>query len=108
MFDGLGESKFGSVSCENNKRLKIFHLDPFDYQCIVVALKGCSGLFYTFEPPQDQPDYDVCSFSPIPIFVSHFHFIYQSLESEVSSNTSLTLIVYVHDLLSRVTVIINS
>ncbi|KAK9927984.1 hypothetical protein M0R45_025142 [Rubus argutus] len=53
-----GESKFGSVSCENNKRLKIFHLDPFDYQSIVDALKGCSGLFYTFEPPQDQPDYD--------------------------------------------------
>ncbi|PRQ18806.1 putative cinnamoyl-CoA reductase [Rosa chinensis] len=53
-----GESKLGSVSCENNKRLKIFHLDPFDYQSIVDALKGCSGLFYTFEPPQDQPDYD--------------------------------------------------
>ncbi|XP_050377451.1 cinnamoyl-CoA reductase-like SNL6 [Argentina anserina] len=53
-----GESKLDSVTFENNKRLKIFHLDPFDYQSIVDALKGCSGLFYTFEPPQDQPDYD--------------------------------------------------
>jgi hypothetical protein len=24
------------------------------------ALKGCCGLFYSFEPPSDQPTYDVC------------------------------------------------
>ncbi|MCD7451441.1 hypothetical protein HAX54_011848 [Datura stramonium] len=46
------------------KRLKIFHSDPFDYHSIVDALKGCSGLFYSFEPPKDQ-SYDVRSlFSP--------------------------------------------
>ncbi|XP_009390700.3 cinnamoyl-CoA reductase-like SNL6 isoform X1 [Musa acuminata AAA Group] len=37
-----------------NRRLKLFHADPFDYQSIVDAMKGCAGLFYTFEPPQDQ------------------------------------------------------
>ncbi|RWW89267.1 hypothetical protein BHE74_00001799 [Ensete ventricosum] len=41
-----------------NRRLKLFHADPLDYQTIVDAMKGCAGLFYTFEPPQDQ-SYDV-------------------------------------------------
>ncbi|XP_039030575.1 cinnamoyl-CoA reductase-like SNL6 [Hibiscus syriacus] len=39
-------------------KLKIFHADPFDYQSITDALKGCSGLFYAFEPAQDYPSYD--------------------------------------------------
>ncbi|KAM7491057.1 hypothetical protein LguiA_033978 [Lonicera macranthoides] len=39
-------------------RLKIFKSDPFDYQSIIDALKGCNGLFYTFEPPLDHPTYD--------------------------------------------------
>ncbi|KAF4357978.1 hypothetical protein F8388_008486 [Cannabis sativa] len=46
----------------NNKniinKVKIFQSDPFDYQSIIDALRGCSALFYSFEPPQDQPDYD--------------------------------------------------
>ncbi|KAJ0989944.1 hypothetical protein J5N97_008300 [Dioscorea zingiberensis] len=33
----------------DNNRLKLFRSDPFDYQSIVDALKGCSGLFYMFE-----------------------------------------------------------
>ncbi|XP_065003599.1 cinnamoyl-CoA reductase 1-like [Musa acuminata AAA Group] len=37
-----------------NTRLKLFQADPFDYHSIVEVMKGCSGLFYTFEPPQDQ------------------------------------------------------
>ncbi|CAL9089605.1 unnamed protein product [Musa textilis] len=41
--------------CSENRRLKLFQADPFDYQTIVDAVKGCSGLFYTFEPPQDEP-----------------------------------------------------
>ncbi|XAR70644.1 Cinnamoyl-CoA reductase [Bertholletia excelsa] len=41
-----------------DKKLKVFKSDPFDYQSIVEALKGCSGLFYTFEPALDQPSYD--------------------------------------------------
>lgn len=45
------------LSCDTQK-LKIFHSDPFDYQSIMDALKGCSGLFYTFEPPHDQTSYD--------------------------------------------------
>ncbi|KAM0963907.1 hypothetical protein ACFX13_023261 [Malus domestica] len=52
-----GESRLGGISCDK-KMLKVFNLDPFDYQSILDALKGCSGLFYSFEPPQDQPDYD--------------------------------------------------
>lgn len=45
------------IECEEN-RLKIFKSDPFDYHSIFDALKGCSGLFYTFEPPSDYPTYD--------------------------------------------------
>jgi hypothetical protein len=57
------ELQFSGLSCDHSKKLKIFHWDPFDYQSIIHALKGCSGLFYTFEPPQDQPTNDVTSFS---------------------------------------------
>ncbi|XP_061342995.1 cinnamoyl-CoA reductase-like SNL6 [Gastrolobium bilobum] len=52
-----GEEQFNGISADTN-RLKIFRSDPFDYHSITDALKGCSGLFYTFEPPQDQPNYD--------------------------------------------------
>ncbi|GMP79521.1 hypothetical protein CsSME_00035026 [Camellia sinensis var. sinensis] len=46
------------LDCEN-KNLKIFQSDPFDYHSIIEALKGCSGLFYSFQPPQDQSTYDL-------------------------------------------------
>ncbi|KAK3041574.1 hypothetical protein RJ639_000708 [Escallonia herrerae] len=46
------------VSGDNSERLKIFQSDPFDYHSMIDALRGCSGLFYTFEPPQYQPTYD--------------------------------------------------
>ncbi|XP_062150492.1 cinnamoyl-CoA reductase-like SNL6 [Alnus glutinosa] len=45
------------LSCEH-KKLKVFHSDHLEYHSIMDALKGCSGLFYTFEPPPDQPTYD--------------------------------------------------
>nr|UNN46830.1 CCR17 [Populus ussuriensis] len=51
------ELQLNGLSCEN-KKLKIFYADPFDYKSIVDALRSCSGLFYTFEPPEDQPTYD--------------------------------------------------
>ncbi|KAF8380708.1 hypothetical protein HHK36_028198 [Tetracentron sinense] len=41
-----------------NKNLRIFRSDPFDYQSIIDALKGCSAIFYSFEHPQDQPTCD--------------------------------------------------
>ncbi|XP_068651095.1 cinnamoyl-CoA reductase-like SNL6 [Aristolochia californica] len=41
-----------------SRKLKVFQSDPFDYQSITDAIKGCSGLFYTFEPPQEQTVYD--------------------------------------------------
>ncbi|KAF5734304.1 hypothetical protein HS088_TW16G00751 [Tripterygium wilfordii] len=54
-----GELKIGSgISSEVKKKLKIFLADPFDYHGIIDALRGCSGLFYTYEPPQDQSVYD--------------------------------------------------
>ncbi|KAM7254055.1 hypothetical protein ACFE04_031737 [Oxalis oulophora] len=53
-----GEAQFNEVTCDHKKKLKVFNADPFDYQTIADALKGCSGLFYSYEPPQDQPDYD--------------------------------------------------
>ncbi|XP_065853358.1 cinnamoyl-CoA reductase 1-like isoform X2 [Euphorbia lathyris] len=43
---------------EERKNLKVFYSDPFDFQSIMNALKGCCGLFYSFEPPSDQPTYD--------------------------------------------------
>ncbi|KAF7126258.1 hypothetical protein RHSIM_Rhsim11G0017400 [Rhododendron simsii] len=52
------ENQSPNILSSGNKELKIFKSDPFDYQSIIEALKGCSGLFYTFEPPQDQPTYD--------------------------------------------------
>ncbi|KAG5026774.1 hypothetical protein GLYMA_08G270600v4 [Glycine max] len=52
-----GNEQLNGISADPN-RLKIFHLDPFDYHSITDALRGCSGLFYVFEPPQDQPYYD--------------------------------------------------
>ncbi|KAJ4829395.1 hypothetical protein Tsubulata_014539 [Turnera subulata] len=52
-----GDLQLSDVACEN-KKLKIFYADPFDYKSIIDAMRGCSGLFYTFEPPKDQPHYD--------------------------------------------------
>ncbi|XP_074283790.1 cinnamoyl-CoA reductase-like SNL6 [Silene latifolia] len=43
---------------EEKERLKVYYTDVFDYQSIVEALKGCSGLFYNFELPHDQSTYD--------------------------------------------------
>uniref|UniRef100_A0A1D1XN36 Dihydroflavonol-4-reductase n=1 Tax=Anthurium amnicola TaxID=1678845 RepID=A0A1D1XN36_9ARAE len=42
----------------DGKRLEVFWADPFDYQSLLDAVKGCSGLFYAFEPPPDMPCYD--------------------------------------------------
>ncbi|PWA48022.1 NAD(P)-binding Rossmann-fold superfamily protein [Artemisia annua] len=42
----------------SNKKLRVFQTDPLDYHSIVEALEGCCGLFYSFEPPSDQPSYD--------------------------------------------------
>uniref|UniRef100_A0A7C8ZH35 NAD-dependent epimerase/dehydratase domain-containing protein n=1 Tax=Opuntia streptacantha TaxID=393608 RepID=A0A7C8ZH35_OPUST len=50
--------EFKGLSKEERERLKIFRSDLFDYQSILEALKGCSGLFYNFELPHDQPIYD--------------------------------------------------
>ncbi|OIT32216.1 PREDICTED: cinnamoyl-CoA reductase-like SNL6 isoform X1 [Nicotiana attenuata] len=38
----------------NKKELKVFQSDPFDYHSVLDALKGCSCLFYSFEPPKDH------------------------------------------------------
>ncbi|KAK2977220.1 hypothetical protein RJ640_028425 [Escallonia rubra] len=44
---------------DKKKKLRIFQSDPLDYHSILDALKGCCGLFYSFEPPSDQsPAYD--------------------------------------------------
>ncbi|XP_021282974.1 cinnamoyl-CoA reductase-like SNL6 [Herrania umbratica] len=55
---GHGDLIFNGVAAGENKKLKVFRADPFDYQSIIDALKGCSGLFYAFEPPEDHPAYD--------------------------------------------------
>ncbi|KAI5594599.1 hypothetical protein BDE02_03G083400 [Populus trichocarpa] len=51
------ELQFGGLSCDK-KKLKILYADPFDYKSIIDALRGCCGVFYNFEPPQDQSSYD--------------------------------------------------
>lgn len=51
------ELQFGGLSCDR-KKLKILYADPFDYKSIIDALRGCCGVFYNFEPPQDQSSYD--------------------------------------------------
>lgn len=48
------------VQRNQNEKLRIFQADPFDYQSVVDALKGCSALFYTFEPARGHAIYDVC------------------------------------------------
>ncbi|KAL7003824.1 cinnamoyl-CoA reductase [Sarracenia purpurea var. burkii] len=62
-----GEMQFlegeGLLCCDEEKkkkkkRLRVFHSDPLDYHSILDALKGCSALFYCFEPPPDRPIYD--------------------------------------------------
>ncbi|KAK6250929.1 hypothetical protein SCA6_004934 [Theobroma cacao] len=58
---GHGDLKFNGVAAGENKKLKVFRADPFDYQSIIDALKGCSGLFYAFEPPEDHLAYDTFS-----------------------------------------------
>lgn len=45
------------LSSDNNK-LRLFQSDPLDYHSIIDALRGCSGLFYSFEPPSEHPIYD--------------------------------------------------
>lgn len=52
---------FKKRSYGGSKKLKVFHTDPYDYQSIVDAIHGCSGLFYAFEPPHEQLPYDVSS-----------------------------------------------
>lgn len=49
----------GILEWENKEKVKVFELDLFDYHSIVDALKGCCGLFYSFQPPLDHSTYDV-------------------------------------------------
>lgn len=57
-FHTLAEMQSFKRMCGENSKLKVFHSDPLDYHSIMDALKGCCGLFYSFEPPSDQPSYD--------------------------------------------------
>ncbi|CAN1786108.1 Cinnamoyl-CoA reductase-like SNL6 [Linum perenne] len=43
---------------KKKKMLRVFEIDVFDYHTIMDALKGCTALFYTFEPPSDHLIYD--------------------------------------------------
>lgn len=46
------------LPASNTKKLKMLRSDLWDYHSIIEALKGCSALFYCFEPPSDHPSYD--------------------------------------------------
>ncbi|CAN1786110.1 Cinnamoyl-CoA reductase-like SNL6 [Linum perenne] len=52
--------EFVSFKTKNKKKkmLRVFEIDVFDYHTIMDALKGCTALFYTFEPPSDHLIYD--------------------------------------------------
>ncbi|KAL9667826.1 hypothetical protein QQ045_002194 [Rhodiola kirilowii] len=54
----LGDVQQLKSAFPGDEKLKTFHCDLFDYQSITDALRGCSVLFYTFEPPKYQPEYD--------------------------------------------------
>lgn len=60
------------VSADPNK-LKVFRSDPFDFHSLTDALRGCSGLFYSFEPPLDQTNYDVSTIFSVFPSVSQQH-----------------------------------
>lgn len=49
------QSTYGTFG--DSKKLRVIHADPLDYHSIVEAMDGCCGLFYSFEPPSDQPTY---------------------------------------------------
>ncbi|XP_009789694.1 cinnamoyl-CoA reductase-like SNL6 isoform X2 [Nicotiana sylvestris] len=49
-----GNHELMSLPPCDKKGLKIFQSDPFDYHSVLDALKGCSCLFYSFEPPKDH------------------------------------------------------
>lgn len=54
-----GISAAAAAAGDNKKRLRVFQSDPLDYHSIMDAIKGCCGLFYSFETPSHQPNYDV-------------------------------------------------
>ncbi|EPS59154.1 hypothetical protein M569_15655, partial [Genlisea aurea] len=53
-----GELQRYEMESSENSRLRVFHSDPLDYHSIIDALRGCSALFYSFEPPADHSTYD--------------------------------------------------
>lgn len=60
MFSAIDAEDLQSVNLKGNlNKLKVFHSDPLDYHSIMIALKGCSALFYSFQPPPDHSTYDV-------------------------------------------------
>ncbi|KAI6704363.1 hypothetical protein NL676_007325 [Syzygium grande] len=64
----LGEIDRLKELSHDAEKLKIFRSNSFNSQSIADALRGCSGLFYVFELPQDQPNYDVRT--PIDLFLA--------------------------------------
>ncbi|CAN1271550.1 Cinnamoyl-CoA reductase-like SNL6, partial [Linum perenne] len=60
----------GSFSSNSSSRLRVFEMDMFDYHAITEALRGCSALFYSFEPPSDHPDYDE-SMAEVEVMAAH-------------------------------------
>ncbi|KAM7463549.1 hypothetical protein LguiA_031670 [Lonicera macranthoides] len=54
-FEGISAAE---ATAGGNKRLRVFQSDPLDYHSIMDAIKGCCGLFYSFETPPHQPNYD--------------------------------------------------
>ncbi|CAN1786111.1 Cinnamoyl-CoA reductase-like SNL6 [Linum perenne] len=53
-----GDSNSSKTKNKKKKMLRVFEIDVFDYHTIMDALKGCTALFYTFEPPSDHLIYD--------------------------------------------------
>lgn len=89
------KKKAGKLQCieelnyNEEKKLKVFQADPFDYHSLVNALKGCSGLFYSFEPPSDHSTYDVTTFPLLLPFFFFLIFIIASLTFYIIKNISI-------------------
>ncbi|XP_078438004.1 cinnamoyl-CoA reductase-like SNL6 [Wolffia australiana] len=55
---GDGRALVEILGEEERERVEFFRTDPFDYHSLCDAVKGCSGLFYSFEPLPELPSYD--------------------------------------------------
>ncbi|KAL9257842.1 Cinnamoyl-CoA reductase-like SNL6-like protein [Drosera capensis] len=92
--------KYMKVWDEDEKmKVKVFKADLFDFHSIVDALRGCSGLFYNFEPPRDHSIYDE---HMMEVEVRATHNVFEASAhvgtiDKIVFTSSITAVVWRHD-----------